>query len=93
VHAGQIIFHFKEDKLYSKGKQEDEDDDVVCTHCQPSVTASQTVASELQSFGEYYLHIVLPQMPLTSIIHHVTYSQCLFLKWFQVLQKHQAHMK
>jgi hypothetical protein len=51
VHAGQIILHLKEDKLYSKGKQEDEDDDVVCTHCQPPVTASQKVASELQFFG------------------------------------------
>jgi len=47
VNAGQIILHLKEDKLYSKGKQEDEDDDVVCTPCQPPVTASQKVASEL----------------------------------------------
>jgi hypothetical protein len=46
AHFGQIILHLKEDKLYSKGKQEDEDDDVVCTHCQPSVTASQKVAFE-----------------------------------------------
>jgi hypothetical protein len=47
VHAGQTILHLEEDKLNSKGKQEDEDDDVVCTHCQPPVTASQKVASEL----------------------------------------------
>jgi hypothetical protein len=46
THAGQIILDLKEDKLYSECKQENEDDNMVSTHCQPPVTASQKVVSE-----------------------------------------------
>lgn len=48
VLVGQLILHLEEYKLDSKGKQEDEDHNVVSTHCQPPAMTTQLTRTSSQ---------------------------------------------